>query len=62
MVKDYCTEQTGDDKILAPVSFGSKLFSSPELKISTYMKEFLAVYYAFDTFAHVLWGASEKNF
>jgi hypothetical protein len=61
MVEDYCTEQKSENKILAPVSFGSKIFNSAQLKLSTYSKEFLAVYYAFDTFAHILWGASKKQ-
>lgn len=61
MVEDYCTVQKGESKILAPVSFGSKLFNPAQLKFSTYAKEFLAVYFAFDTFAHILWGATDKQ-
>ena len=61
MIEDYCDTTVTEKKILAPVSFGSKAFTEPKLKMSTHAKEFLAVYYAFDTFAHILWGATEKK-
>ncbi len=61
MVEDYCQDQPDESKILAPVSFSSRLFNPAQLKLSTYSKEFLAVYYAFDTFAHILWGATSKK-
>ena len=61
MIEDYCKDSTGPDKILAPVSFGSKVFTPAQLKLSIHAKEFLAVYYAFDTFAHLLWGATKKK-
>ena len=61
MIEDYCKESQGADKILAPVSFGSKVFNAAQLKLSTHAKEFLAIYYAFDTFAHLLWGAVKKK-
>ena len=61
MIEDYCKESTGSQKILAPVSFGSKVFNPAQLKLSIHAKEFLAVYYAFDTFAHLLWGATKKK-
>ena len=63
MIEDYITEKTANPKSIAnyaPVSFGSKLFSASQLKMSIYAKEFLAVYYAFDCFAHLLWGITEK--
>ena len=52
-------QQDGERKTYAPVSFGSRIFGPAQLKLSIYAKEFLAVYYSFDTFAHILWG-SEK--
>ena len=61
MIEDYCEATVTDKKILAPVSFGSKVFNESQLKMSTHAKEFLAVYYAFDTFAHILWGATDKK-
>ena len=61
MIEDSSKVADGEDKILAPVSFGSRAFSPAQLKMSTHSKEFLAVYYAFDQFSHLLWGATEKK-
>ncbi len=33
MVEEYCTEQSGNEHFLAPVSFGSKLFTPAQLKL-----------------------------
>ena len=60
MVEDYVnTENKGKTKTYAPVSFGSRLFNEPQLKFSIYYKEFLALYFALDHFAHFIWGASK---
>jgi hypothetical protein len=61
MIEDYADDKNGKQvKSYAPVSFGSKVFTPAQLKLSIYAKEFLAVHYAFDTFVHILWGTSEK--
>ena len=60
MIEDYLIDQTGQQKkSYAPVSFGSRLFNDTQLKFSVYYKEFLALYFALDHFAHFLWGASK---
>ena len=43
----------------APVSFGSKFFNTSQLKMSTYCKEFLALYFALENFSHFIWGAEK---
>ena len=48
-------------KTYAPVAFGSKIFSSAQLKMSIYSKDFLAIYMAFLEFAHILWEATKPN-
>ena len=48
-------------KTYAPVAFGSKVFSPAQLKMSTYSKEFLAVYMAFLEFAHILWETAKPT-
>ena len=62
MIEDYTIP--GNDKQVkrryAPVSFGSKVFQGAQRKMSIYAKEFLALHYALDTFAHILWGTSKK--
>ena len=57
MVEDYVKENnSGEKKTYAPVSFGSRLFTSTQLKFSVYYKEFLALYFALDHFANYIWG------
>ena len=48
-------------KTYAPVAFGSKIFSPAQLKMSTYTKEFLAIYMAFLEFAHISWEATKPT-
>ena len=40
------------------MTFGSKIFSPAQLKMSIYSREFLAIYMAFLEFAHNLWEAA----
>ena len=49
-------------KTYAPVAFGSKIFSSAQLKMSICSKEFLAFYMTFLEFAHVLWEATKPTY
>ena len=48
-------------KAYAAVAFGSKLFSTAQLKVSIYSMEFLAIYVAFLEFAHILWEAAKPT-
>ena len=41
----------------APIAFGSKTFNPTQLKMSIYAKEFLAIYFAFSEFGHLMWGS-----
>ena len=60
MIEDYVKNVKGEDvKSYAPVSFGSKVFNTAQLKMSIYCKEFLSLYFALETFSHFIWG-SEK--
>ena len=60
MIEDYInTKKEENVKMYAPVSFGSKLFNSTQLKFSIYCKEFLSLYFALEQFAHFVW-CSEK--
>ena len=59
-IEDYSIDQEGKTKkTYAPVSFGSRLFTTTQLKFSVYYKEFLALYFALDHFAHFIWGATK---
>ena len=60
MIEDYPIDQKGKTKeTYAPVSFGSRLFTTTHVKFSVYYKEFLALYFALDPFAHFIWGATK---
>ena len=60
LTDDYLVEQDGKKKqAYAPVSFGSKLFNTSQLKISTFCKEFLALYFPQEHFSHFIWGAEK---
>ena len=48
-------------KTYAPVAFGSKIFSPAQLKMSIYLKEFLAIYMAILEFAHILWETTKPT-
>ena len=60
MIEDYVKNEKGEDvKSYAPVSFGSKVFKTAQLKMPIYCKEFLSFCFALETFSHFIWG-SEK--
>ena len=42
-------------KTYAPIAFGSKTFNPTQLKLSIYAKEFLAIFFAFSKFGHLMW-------
>ena len=55
MLEEYVEEPNAKSKkTFAPVAFGSDFFNTAQLKFSIYYKEFLALYYALDHFAHYL--------
>ena len=43
-------------KTYAPIAFGSNTFNPTQIKMSIYAKEFLAIYFAFSEFGHLMWG------
>ena len=50
---------TSTRKTYAPIAYGSKTYSPPQIKMSIYAKEFLAIYMAFKEFGHVFWSANK---
>ena len=62
MIKDNPDQKLQSKrKTYAPVSFGSKIFSPAQLKMSIYSQEFLAIYMALLEFAHILWEATKPT-
>ena len=43
-------------KSYAPVAYGPKTFTPAQIKMSSYAKDLLAVYFAFKDFGHIFWG------
>ena len=57
---DYVENNRGETvKNYAPVSFGSKVFNTVQLKMSILCKEFLTLYFDLETFSHFI-GGTEK--
>ena len=62
MVEDNVKNEKNEEvKTYAPVSFGSRLFNTAQLKFSIYYKEFLALYFALDHFSHYIWGSAKPG-
>ena len=60
MIEDYLVEEDGKKKqAYEPVFFGSQLFNTSQLKLSTYCKQFLTLYFALEHFSHFIWGAEK---
>ena len=60
MIEDYLVAKEGKKKqAYAPASFDSQFFNTGQLKMSTYCKEFLALYFALERFSHFIWGAEK---
>ena len=59
-IENYLIDQKGKQKkTYAPVSFGSSLFTTTQLKLSVYYKEFFAHYFALDHLGHFIWDATK---
>ena len=50
---------TSTRKTYAPIAYGSKTYSSSQIKMSIYAKEILSIYMAFREFGHIFWGATK---
>ena len=59
-IEDKPDQKKQPKKTFALVAFGSKIFP-PQLKMSIYSIDFLAIYMAFHEFAHILWEASKPT-
>ena len=60
LIEDYTIPNKTTSKSYARVAFCSQLFSPAQLKHSIYVKEFLCVQYAIETYEHYIWGVSNK--
>ena len=61
LIEDYTETNDGPTKSYAPVAFGSQRFTEGQMSLTIYAKEFLAMHFAFDEFAHILWGVKKPT-
>ena len=61
LIEDYTETNDGQKKTYAPVAFGSQRFTEGQMSLTMYAKEFLAMHFAFDEFAHILWGVKNPQ-
>ena len=54
LIEDHTEAKDGMKKTYAPVAFGSQRFAEGQMSLTMYAKEFLAMHFAFDEFAHKL--------
>ena len=59
LIEDYTEVNDTKTKAYAPVAFGSKRFTTGQMSLTMYAKEFLAMHFAFDEFGHILWGVKK---
>ena len=52
-------KQERESNKFAPLVFGSKKFTTGQLSLTMYVKEFLAMHLAFDEFGHIFWGTKK---
>ena len=56
---DSNQKNTSTRKTYAPIAYGSKTYSSSQIKMSIYAKKFLGIYMAYKKFGHIFWGATK---
>ena len=61
LIEYYTEANDGQNKTYAPVAFGSQRFTEDQMSLTMYAKEFLAMHFAFDEFAHILWGVKKPT-
>ena len=61
LIEDYTENNDEKKKTYAPVAFGSQRFTEGQMSLTMYAKEFLAMHFAFDEFAHILWGVKKPT-
>ena len=61
LIEDYTESNNDKKKTYAPVAFGSQRFTEGQMSLTMYAKEFLAMHFAFDEFADILWGVKKPT-
>ena len=61
LIEDCTDSDIGLMKSYAPVAFGSQGFTEGQVSLTMYAKEILAMHFAFDEFANILWGVNKPK-
>ena len=61
LIEDYTGSDVGPMKSYAPVALESQRYTEGQMSLTIYAKEFLSMYFAFDEFAHTLWGVKKPT-
>ena len=61
LTDDYTDSDVAPMKSYAPVAFGSQRFTKGQISLTVYATKFLAMHFAFDEFAHILWGVKKPT-
>ena len=61
LLEDYTDSDVGPMKSYAPVASGSQRFTEGQLSLTMYAKAFLAMHFAFDEIALILWGMKKPT-
>ena len=61
LIEDYTETTDGTTKSDAPVAFASQRFTEGQMSRTMYAKEILAMHFAFDEFAQILWGVKKPT-
>ena len=59
LIEGNANDNTAASKAYAPVAFGSRRFTTGQMFLTMYAKDFLAMHSAFDEFGHVSWGVTK---
>ena len=54
LTEDYADTAEGTQKFYAPVALDSRRFTTGQLSLTMYTKDFLAMHFAVDDFGHIL--------
>ena len=62
LIEVYTAKDGATLKSYAPVAFGSHRFTEGQMSLTMYAKDFLAMHFGFNEFAHFLWAVKKPIF
>ena len=62
LIEVYTEKDGATIRSYAPVAFGSQCFTESQMSLTMYAKEFLAMHFGFNEFAHIFWAVKKPIF